>query len=140
MVKSGPCALTGCSCMSLFDHNIPRGAPLAPLSPLDHAGVPGVENLLALSHHALGTAELWVVGDVLGAARSPALATAPVYHAGVGGAPGGAGLRGVGAGVGGVAPPDVAVVTAGAPLLLHLQFGGVGAVAGAGLLLLLLEL
>ena len=78
---------------------------------------------------------------MLRAAWPPALATAPVNYAGVGRAPRGAGLRGVGTGVGGVAPPDVAVVTAGAPLLLHLQFGGVGAVAGAGgLLLLLLEL
>ena len=63
----------------LLDHHIRRGS--SPRAWLDHAGGPGVEDLLALdSHHALARTELGVPWRILGTTRSTALARTPVHN------------------------------------------------------------
>ena len=62
----------------LLDHHVRRGPSSG--ARLHHAAGPGVEDLLALSHHALARAELRVAGRVLGAAWTSTLARVPVHH------------------------------------------------------------
>ena len=63
----------------LLDHHVRRGS--SPRAWLDHAGGPGVEDLLALDpHHALARAELRVPRRILGTTGSTAFAGTPVHN------------------------------------------------------------
>ena len=63
----------------LLDHHVRRGS--SPRAWLDHAGGPGVEDLLALDpHHALARTELGVAWRILGTTRSTAFTRTPVHN------------------------------------------------------------